>query len=135
MELSLTSDRTSYSLGEPVNLTVALINGLDSTVTVVPPFDSPTIVHFRVTDSTGRVFASSGPWRKFKPFPASRFASLAPGDSALATFDITQQYMLVAGEFGIVANYRNFDDGSTVGVSAYTTDELLSDSITIRISP
>lgn len=136
LELTLRSDRADYAVGDPITLTVALVNNTDSTLNVVRPFSSPYMVNFRVSDSSGTLFSSRGPWQKPKPFAADKFVMLGPGESSTQSFNLTEQLELTtAGAFEIVANYRNFDDGSSLGLMTFTTVELLSNAITVQITP
>ena len=134
IEVTLEPAESTVQLGEPINLTVRLTNlGLDP-VTVAKPFFSPNLVFFGVTDEEGEALPFDGPYARLRPFNENDFVELEPGASVEKSFDLAQLYEIdKAGSFTVVATYKNFDDGSQAGLSAFTTDGLPSNSITIEV--
>ncbi len=134
IEVSLEAAESTVQLGEPINLTVRLTNVGSDLVTVAKPFFSPNLVFFQVTDSEGEALPFNGPYAKLRPFTEDNFAELESGDSVQQDFDLAQLYEIdEEGSFTVVAKYKNSDDGSQLGLSAFTTDGLPSNSITIEV--
>jgi hypothetical protein len=134
IEVSLEAAESTVQLGEPINLTVRLTNVGSDPVIVAKPFFSPNLVFFQVTDAEGEALLFNGPYAKLKPFTEDDFAELESGDSVEQSFDLAQLYEIdEAGSFTVVAKYKNSDDGSQLGLSAFITDGLLSDSTTIEV--
>ena len=134
IEVTLEPAKSTVELGEPINLTVRLTNVGSGPVTVAKPFFSPNLVFFQVADSEGEALLFNGPYAKLRPFTEDDFAELESGDSVEQEFDLAQLYEIdKAGSFTVVAKYKNFDDGGQLGLSAFTTDGLPSNSITIEV--
>ncbi len=134
IDVSLEAAESTVPLGEPISLTVRLTNAGSDPVTVAKPFFSPNLVFFRVTDSEGEALLFNGPYAKLRPFTEDDFAELESGDSVEQSFDLAQLYEInEAGSITVVAKYKNSDDGSQLGLSAFITDGLLSNSITIEV--
>ncbi len=134
IEVSLEAAESTVQLGEPINLTVRLTNTGSEPVTVAKPFFSPNLVFFQVADSEGEALLFNGPYAKLRPFTVDDFAELEPEDSVEQSFDLAQLYEIdEAGSLTVVANYKNSDDGSQAGLSAFITDGLPSNSITIEV--
>ena len=135
IEVTLEPAESTVPLGEPINLTVRLTNVGSDPVTVVKPFFSPNLVRFEVTDAEGDVLPFNGPFARLRPFLEADFVDLEPGASVEESFDLAQLYEIEStGSFTVVAEYTNFDDGSQAGLSAFTTDGLPSNSITIEVT-
>ncbi|UCH87551.1 MAG: hypothetical protein JSU97_03990 [Dehalococcoidia bacterium] len=135
VEATLLSAETTLGLGEAIELTFRLTNRSDDPVTVVKPFVSPNLVFFEVVDASGAPLLFDGPWAKLKPFLADSFVSLEVGESVEQVFDLTQLYEISeAGSYTVTGNYRNWDDGSRFGFSAFITDGLRSNELTIEIT-
>ncbi len=134
IEVSLEAAESTVRLGEPINLTVRLTNVGSDPVTVAKPFFSPNLVFFQVTDSEGNALLFNGPYAKLRPFTEDNFADLEPEDSVEQSFDLAELYEIVeTGSFTVIAKYKNSDDGSQLGLSAFITDGLPSNSITIEV--
>lgn len=134
IEVTLEAAESTVQLGEPVNLTVRLTNTGSGPVTVAKPFFSPNLVFFQVTDSEGESLLFNGPYARLRPFTEDDFAELEPEDYVEQSFDLAQLYEIdEAGSFTVVAKYKNSDNGSQVGLSAFTTVGLSSNSITIEV--
>ncbi len=134
IEVSLEAAEPTVQLGEPINLTVRLTNVGSDPVTVAKPFFSPNLVFFQVTDSEGEDLLFNGPYAKLRPFAEDDFAELESGDSVEQSFDLAQLYEIdEAGSFTVVAKYKNSDDGSQLGLGAFITDGLPSNSIEIEV--
>ena len=135
VEATLLSDETTFALGEPIELTFRLTNSSEGPVTVVKPFISPNLVFFEVVDADGVALLFDGPWAKLKPFLADAFVSLEVGESVDQVFDLAQIYDIgEAGFYTVTGDYRNYDDGSRFGLSAFTTDGLRSNELSIEIT-
>ena len=135
VEATLLSDETTFALGEPIELTFRLTNRSDGSVTVVKPFISPNLVLFEVVDADGVALLFDGPWAKLKPFLTDAFVSLEVGESVEQVFDLAQLYDIgEAGSYTVTGNYRNWDDGSRFGFSAFITDGLRSNELSIEIT-
>ena len=134
IDLTVSTAAGEFDVGESVTLTAVLTNAGAGPVIVARPSASPRPVYFRVWDPSGGLMRFYGPWQKQKPLSRSGFVSLAPGASEAGTFDLSTLYDLTGvGTYRVVANYRSSDDGSQVGLAAFTTTELLSDEISFRI--
>ena len=135
IELSLEAAESTVQLGEPINLTVRLTNVGSDPVTVAKPFFSPNLVFFQVTDSEGEALLFNGPYARLRPFTEDDFAKLESGDSVEQDFDLAQLYAIdEARSFTVIAKYKNSDDGGQLGLSAFTTGGLPSNSITIEVA-
>ena len=94
----------------------------------------PNPVLFQVTGSEGEALLFNGPYARLRPFTEDNFAELESGGSVEQNFDLAQLYEIdEAGSFTVVAKYKNSDDGSQAGLSAFITDGLPSNSITIEV--
>jgi hypothetical protein len=135
VEATLLSAETTFALGEPIELTFRLTNRSDGSATVVKPFISPNLVLFEVVDADGVAILFDGPWAKLKPFLADTFVSLEVGESVEQVFDLAQLYDIgETGSYTVTGNYRNWDDGSRFGFSAFITDGLRSNELSIEIT-
>ncbi len=135
IEVTLEPAESTVELGEPINLTVRLTNVGSDPVTVAKPFFSPNLVFFQVKDSEGEALPFDGPYAKLRPFAEDDFAELESGHSVEQDFDLAQLYAIdEAGSFTVIAKYKNSDDGGPLGLSAFTTDGLPSNSITIEVA-
>ncbi len=135
IEVTLEPAESTVQLGEPINLTVRLTNTGSDPATVAKPTFSPNLVFFGVTDEEGEALPFDGPYAKLKPFRENDFVELEPGASVEKSFDLAQLYEIdKAGSFTVVAKYKNFDDGGQAGLSAFTTDSLPSNNVTIEVT-
>jgi hypothetical protein len=135
VEATLLSGKTTVAPGEPIEVTFRLTNRSNDPVTVVKPFMSPNLVFFEVVDANGEALLFDGPWAKLKPFLVEAFVILQAGQSVQQGFDVAQLYdMSEAGSYTVTADYRNWDDGSRFGLSAFVTDGLRSNELSIEVT-
>ena len=83
----------------------------------------PAPVIFFVTNGDGIEAGYEGVFAELRPFTVDRFVELAPGESTEATFDLAEGYFMPAGEYTVIASYRNSDDGSQHGLNAFITGD------------
>ncbi len=101
-------------------VTVILANSSDGEVRVVRPTVTPNFVLFTVLDGAGEPLQYHGAYPQLRPLDESGFATLAPGESTSADFDLAELFPVTTGTYQVEAEYRNPARGSHEGASALT---------------
>lgn len=135
LSLSLALARDQVSIGEAIPLTVTLRNTGKTALTAARPAIVPTLVYIEVRARGGDEVPFYGPWLRLSPLGRDSFAELAPGGSAEHEFDLAEFYQLPAGDYTVVANYRNPQDGSHLGLHAFVVagDGVSSGGVTLKV--
>lgn len=141
LEIQLIIPRESYSVGEPIDVTIVLKNRSSDSIVINQRMGvNPTDM-------------ADGHWElKFDikyppetpPFPKPRvnrgdpdsedFSTLPPGGEMTKTFILTDWHLMqFLGTYEVKAVYRNVIDGSQFGLSAWT-GEITSNSVFVKVT-
>lgn len=133
--------KESYSLGEPIEVTVVLKNQSGSPVTInkrmgVNPADMAQgywELRFDMTYPPGTPFFPKPLVNRGRP-NTEDFTLLPPGEEISRTYQLTDWCrMQFLGDYEVKAIYNNAADGSQFGLSAWT-GEISSNSIKLQVT-
>lgn len=140
LEIQLRVSKESFTVDEPVDVTVILKNLSNAPVTInkrmgINPTDMPEgywELKFNITYQAEEAFFPGPPVNRGEPSETD-FTILSPGEETPRTYTLTHWHLIQSpGTYEVKAIYRNVVDGSQFGLSAWT-GEITSNSVSFRV--